>query len=231
MAIFHELRHFACHEFVDLGDTCIEDFLGDGLYVKVERRIFCGGECLVWIPCSLGGDAGSRFAMDLLLRLTFGEHVSVALVVDLNVVRELGLVCFALLALRFRDICSVVVAGWCGFGCELCSNLGSSSSSSRSRSRGRYRGRRRGRRRLRLRVGAIPSARHCVRVSMHDSMQRDDGGWQVRMQTKLPGWTLMTRSDPVQLVQALQTKASSSSSSCFTLGRSQFPAPKSEKRA
>lgn len=65
---------------------------------------------------------------------------------------------------------------------------------------------------------------------MHDSMQRDDGGWQVRMQTKLPGWTLMTRSDPVQLVQALQTKASSSSSSCFTLGRSQFPGTKSEKR-
>lgn len=100
VSMFHELGHLLCHEFVDLGDGGVEDFLRDGADVEVEGRVFLGSEGFIGVPCALGCDAGASLAMDLLLRLALGEHVSVALVVDLNVVRELGIVCILVFALR-----------------------------------------------------------------------------------------------------------------------------------
>lgn len=101
MTIFDELGHFLCHEFVDLCDARIENLLGDGFDVEVERWVFLCSEGLVRIPCAFRRDARTCFTVDLLLGLTFCEHVAVALIVDLDIVRELCIMRFALFALWF----------------------------------------------------------------------------------------------------------------------------------
>lgn len=92
MSVFHELGHFLRHELVDLGNGGVENGLGDSGNVEVQRRVFFGSEGFVGIPSSFGGDGSASFAVNLLLGLSFGEHVSIALIVDFDVMGELSVV-------------------------------------------------------------------------------------------------------------------------------------------
>lgn len=136
MPVLDELGYVLGHELVDGRNGLVHDLLCRGGNVQEERWVCSGCQCLVRVPGALCRDRGTRFLLELLLRLTLCEHVSVALVVDLDIVSEFGIVEVRLLCVawgRWRASIGTSRGRCRRRGTILRSNLGGHSSRSYSR--------------------------------------------------------------------------------------------------